>query len=63
MSHTSTEVKTRWMAKTYQRFTVSLRRDDDAELIAYIETQTAAGRGLTDVMREALRAITEREEG
>ena len=61
MSYTSNEVKVRWMAKAYQRYTISLRRDDDADLIAYIETQTAAGRGLTDVIREALRTITANE--
>jgi hypothetical protein len=34
---TSTEVKNRWNAKTYKRYTVNLRQDEDAELIEYVE--------------------------
>ena len=35
---TSTEVKNRWNAKTYKRYTVNLRKDEDADLIEFIET-------------------------
>ena len=34
---TSTEVKNRWNAKTYKRYQVSLRKDEDAELIRAVE--------------------------
>lgn len=34
---TSTEVKNRWNAKTYQRYTVNLRKDEDADLIAAVD--------------------------
>ncbi len=34
---TSTEVKNRWNAKTYARYQVNLRRDEDTELIQFIE--------------------------
>lgn len=34
---TSSEVKNRWNAKTYKRFQVSLRKDEDAELIKAVE--------------------------
>ena len=34
---TSSEVKNRWNAKTYQRYTVNLRKDEDADLIEFIE--------------------------
>lgn len=56
MSHTSTAVKARYNAKTYKRYQIALRKEDDADLIAWLDAQTAAGRGVTDVIREALRA-------
>jgi hypothetical protein len=34
---TSAEVKNRWNAKTYKRYTVNLRKDEDADLIAFVE--------------------------
>lgn len=37
MGKTSSEVKNRWCAKTYKRITVLLRKDDDAETIAFVE--------------------------
>ena len=30
---TSSEIKNRWNAKTYKRYTVNLRKDEDAELM------------------------------
>lgn len=36
---TSSEVKERYNAKTYQRYTVRLRKEDDAELVRYIESK------------------------
>ena len=37
IAKTSTEVKNRWNEKTYKRIMVSLRREDDAELIEWFE--------------------------
>lgn len=34
---TSTEVKNRWNQKTYKRIMVSLRKDDDSDLISWFE--------------------------
>lgn len=34
---TSSEIKNRWNANTYKRYTVSLRKDEDAELINFVE--------------------------
>ena len=34
---TSTEVKNNWNAKTYKRYTISLRKKEDAEIIDFIE--------------------------
>ena len=36
-SPTSNEAKERWNAKTYRRFTVQLRKDRDADAIAFLD--------------------------
>lgn len=36
---TSSEIKNRWNAKTYKRYTVSLRKDEDADLIKFVEQE------------------------
>lgn len=52
---TSTEVKNRWNAKTYKRYTLSLRYDDDDEVIEYLERhRTPDGKGVTNLIRAAL---------
>jgi len=53
---TSTEVKQRWNAKTYKRYTVNLRKDEDAELIKLVESSKTR-RGTTDIFREALEKL------
>ena len=35
---TSSEVKNRWDAKTYKRYQISLRKDEDAEIIEFVES-------------------------
>ena len=47
---TSSEVKNRWNAKTYKRYQVSLRKDDDANLIAFVESFKDTI-GVTDIFR------------
>ena len=47
---TSSEVKNRWNAKTYKRYQVSLRKDDDANLIAFVESVKDTI-GVTDIFR------------
>lgn len=47
---TSSEVKNRWNAKTYKRYQVSLRKDDDADLIAFVESVKDTV-GVTDIFR------------
>ena len=36
---TSSEIKNRWNAKTYKRYTVNLRKDEDADLIKFVEQE------------------------
>jgi hypothetical protein len=47
---TSSEVKNRWNAKTYKRYQVSLRKDEDADLIAFVESVKGSV-GVTDIFR------------
>ena len=51
-THTSSEVKKRYNDKTYTRFQISLRKGEDAELIAYIEQAKQNGESVTEVMRK-----------
>ena len=39
MGKTSSEIKNRWNAKTYKRYTVNLRKDEDADLIKFVEQE------------------------
>ena len=48
---TSTEVKNRWNAANYKRYTVSLRVDDDAEIIDYINSQSERKGLITQIFR------------
>lgn len=47
---TSSEVKNRWNAKTYKRYQVSLRKDDDADLIAFVDAIKDTV-GVTEIFR------------
>ena len=47
---TSNEVKDRWNAKTYKRYQVSLRKNEDAELISAVE-KLKDRIGPTDIFR------------
>lgn len=53
MGKTSTEVKSRWMAKNYSRYVISLRYDTDQRLIDFIEENKDTV-GTTQIIREAL---------
>lgn len=53
---TSTEVKQRWISKTYTRYHVSLRKDEDAELIAFIEDNKAK-HGTTEIFRAGIEKL------
>ena len=51
-THTSNEVKKRYNDKTYTRFQLSLRKDEDTELIAYIEQAKQNGESVTEAIRK-----------
>ena len=50
-TYTSTAVKKRYHEKTYKQFTVRLRYDADADLIAYVEARQAENISPTDLFR------------
>lgn len=49
----TTEQKAAWNAKTYKRYQIYLRKDEDADLIQYIE-QNKSYLGTTELFRTAL---------
>lgn len=61
MGKTSSEVKNRWNAKTYKRYTLSLRREEDAELISYIDEQATKGLKVSELVRESLELYRKNE--
>lgn len=56
MAKTSTEVKNRWNAKTYKRYQVYLRQDEDADLIEFIEKNKSTS-GTTEIFRAGLEKL------
>ena len=56
-THTSTEVKQRWIDANYQRYQVSFRYDNDKEIIDYIKKRKDAGDQTTEIFREALELL------
>ena len=54
---TSTEVKNSWNAKTYKRFTISLRKDEDADLIEFVEEAKQKDIGVTDIFRRGIETM------
>ena len=60
MGKTSTEVKQRWIDKTYKRLMVSLRYDEDADLIQFIE-KNKGKYGTTEIFRAGIEALMNSE--
>ena len=53
---TSSEVKQRWKSKTYKAYQVNLRKDEDAELIEFVDS--LKGRiGTSDIFRIGIETI------
>lgn len=57
-THTSSEVKKRWMDKAYRKYTVSLRYDTDQHIIDFIEANKEKY-GTTNIFRDALAMCVE----
>ncbi len=55
---TSSEVKQRWKSKAYKAYQVNLRKEDDEDLIKYVEDLRAAGKiGTTEIFRRGIEAV------
>ena len=50
---TSSAVKKRYNDKTYQKYTISLRKIEDAPIINFIEQQRQQEIPITDIFRQA----------
>lgn len=61
MGKTSSEVKNRWDAKTYQRYYLLIRKEEDQKYIDYINERRAAGESLADIIKEGLDAIMDKQ--
>ncbi len=58
----SYEVVKRSMDKIYRQFSVKLRREEDAELIDYLDRRNTEGVPITAVLRELYTSAKERGE-
>lgn len=54
-TQTSTEVKARYNAKAYKRYTLNLRTDTDTDLIAQIETAQSRGISPSEIIKQMIR--------
>lgn len=54
---TSTEVKQRWIEKTYKQYRISLRKDEDADLIDIVDRAKSKDIGVTDIFRRGIEAL------
>lgn len=54
---TSTEVKARWNAKTYNTYQLHLRKDDpeDNKIIEHVEKEKQKGKQTTEIFREIIK--------
>ncbi len=54
MGKTSSAAKNRWSEKTYKKFTICLRKIDDAELLQWLE-QNKERYSVTDLFRAGVK--------
>ena len=54
-THTSSEVKKRYNDKTYQRYQLTLRKTEDADLIERIENEKASGLSTTEAIKKLIK--------
>lgn len=53
-THTSTEVKARYNAKTYKQYTISFRKVEDAATIEKIEAERAKGLSAAEAIKRLI---------
>lgn len=57
MAQTKQEIRVAWNKANYQKYTIQLRIEDDAELIEKVEKLKAKGHGTTEIFRMALEKL------
>ena len=60
-THTSNEVKARYINKTYNRYLISLKKEEDRDLIALIEANKEKGIQVTETVRDGLLLLLKNE--
>lgn len=60
MGKASTEAKQRWINKTYKRLMVSLRYDEDRDLLEFIE-KNKGKYGTTEIFRAGIEALMQKD--
>lgn len=53
-THTSSEVKARWNAKTYKQYSLNLRKVEDAATIEKIEAEKAKGYTTSEAIKRLI---------
>ena len=53
-THTSSAVKTRYNKKTYQQYSVKLRKVEDASIIELIEAEKAKGHSTSEAIKNLI---------
>ena len=54
-THTSSEVKQRYIKKTYERYLLTLRKVEDADLINRIEEEKAKGFSTSEAIKNLIK--------
>lgn len=54
---TSTEVKRRYNEKTYKRYQIYMRIEEDADAIAYIEEEKQRGANTSEIFRAGIEKL------
>ena len=54
ISNATTKQKNEWNAKTYKRYTLLLRKEEDEEYIEYIEQAKEKNIPLADIVRDGI---------
>lgn len=57
MGKTSSSVKNAWNAKTYKRYTVNLRKDEDESYIKQVEDHKQNGVEVSELFKAGLDAL------
>jgi len=55
--NTNYQASRKWNKENYKTYTISLRRDRDAEIIDYIEGEKQSGKSITELFRDMFKVF------